>query len=236
MAYIEGFVTPVPTTNKEAYLRHAEEAAAVLKELGVARFVECWGDWVPEGELTDFQGAVQAKPEETVLFSWFEFPSRAVRDEVNQKMMSDSRLSGMMDTMPFDAQRMIYGGFEVVVEEGQRGRPAYVNGMLVAVPTARKAEFISTSRQIARIFREHGALRSVDAWGDDVPDGKLTDYRRAVKASADETVVYSFVEWDSKETHDTAWEKIMADPRMPSDMPFDGKRMIYGGFRPLLDL
>lgn len=236
MTYVEGFVTPVPTANREAYLRYAEEAAAVLKDLGVARFVECWGDWVPEGELTDFQGAVQARADETVLFSWFEFPSRAVRDAVHQKMMSDPRLTGMMDTMPFDARRMIFGGFEVVVEEGEGGRPAYVNGMLVAVPAARKAEFVETSRQIARIFREHGALRSIDAWGDDVPDGKLTDYRRAVKASDDEIVVYSFVEWDSKETHDAAWEKIMADPRMPQEMPFDGKRMIYGGFRPLLDI
>jgi len=83
---------------------------------------------------------------------------------------------------------------------------------------------------------EYGATRTVDAWGDDVPDGKVTDYKGAVQATKDERIVYSWVEWPSKEARDAGWKKAMEDPRMKdAKMPFDGKRMIYGGFKPILD-
>ena len=88
------------------------------------------------------------------------------------------------------------------------------------------------------MFREYGAIRIVESWGDDVPDGKVTDYKGAVKAMGDEQVVYSWIEWPSKEHHDAAWQKIMADERMKPNhatMPFDGQRMIYGSFAPILD-
>ena len=91
-------------------------------------------------------------------------------------------------------------------------------------------------KQKAALLKECGATRVVDAWGDDVPDGKVTDYKGAVKAGADEKIVYSWIEWPSKEVRDKGWEKVMNDPRMqPNQMPFDGKRMIYGGFAPILD-
>ncbi len=88
------------------------------------------------------------------------------------------------------------------------------------------------------MFREYGANRVVEAWGDDVPDGKVTDYRRAVKAQEGENVVFSWIEWPSKEARDEAWQKVMADERMKPDhanMPFDGQRMFWGGFRPIVD-
>jgi uncharacterized protein YbaA (DUF1428 family) len=88
------------------------------------------------------------------------------------------------------------------------------------------------------VFREHGALRVVEAWGDDVPDGKVTDYKRATKAEQGENVVYSFIEWPSKEARVAGWAKVMADERMKPDhdnMPFDGKRMFWGGFSPIVD-
>lgn len=88
MTYVEGFVVAVPTANKEAYRKHAAEAAPLFKEFGVARMVECWGDDVPDGKVNDFKGAVQAKPDETVVFSWFEYPDKATRDAANEKMMS----------------------------------------------------------------------------------------------------------------------------------------------------
>nr|WP_319937566.1 DUF1428 domain-containing protein [Sphingomonas cannabina] len=88
----------------------------------------------------------------------------------------------------------------------------------------------------AVIFREHGATRVVEAWGDDVPDGKVTDYKGAVLAEKGENVVYSWIEWPSKEARNAGWEKVMADERMkpPAEMPFDGKRMIWGGFEPIV--
>jgi uncharacterized protein YbaA (DUF1428 family) len=90
----------------------------------------------------------------------------------------------------------------------------------------------------SRVFKEYGALRVVEAWGDDVPDGKVTDFRRAVAAKDGEVIVFSFIEWPSKGARDEAWPKLMADPRMKPDkatMPFDGQRMIYGGFATMLD-
>ncbi len=114
MAYIEGFVAAVPAANKEVYLRHAREAAVIFKELGATRIVECWGDDVPAGTVTDFRGAVKAKDDEIVVFSWIEYPSRAVRDAANKKMMEDPRMEGM--EMPFDGKRMIYGGFAPILD------------------------------------------------------------------------------------------------------------------------
>ena len=113
----------------------------------------------------------------------------------------------------------------------------YVDGFVAAVPAANKDTCIEHARQAAELFREFGALRLVEAWGDDVPDGTVTDFRRAVQAGDGEVVVFSWVEWPDKQTRDSGWQKMAADPRMQmADMPFDGKRMIYGGFAPILDL
>jgi len=113
MPYIEGFVLAVPTANKEAYRKHAEGAIAYFKELGATRLVECWGDDVPKGALTDFYKATQAKDDETPVFSWVEYPDRATRDAANRKMMDDSSMANM--EMPFDGKRMFWGGFEIIV-------------------------------------------------------------------------------------------------------------------------
>ena len=93
------------------------------------------------------------------------------------------------------------------------------------------------AQKAAGKFKEYGAVRVVEAWGDDVPEGKVTDYQRAVKAEDGEGIVFSYVEWPDKETRDEGWERMMADPDMQPDgeMPFDGKRMFWGGFRPIVD-
>ncbi|HEX8527565.1 DUF1428 domain-containing protein [Allosphingosinicella sp.] len=114
----------------------------------------------------------------------------------------------------------------------------YADGFLVPVPAANKEAYREMAAQAAAVFREYGATRVVEAWGDDVPDGKVTDYRGAVQAQEGENVVFSWIEWPSKQSRDENWQKIMEDPRMqpdPSTMPFDGKRMIYGGFAPIVD-
>ena len=116
MGYVEGFVLAVPAENKEAYRKHAAEAAPMFKEFGATRMVECWGDDVPDGKVTDFRGAVKAEDGEVVLFSWIEYPSKEVRDQAVKKMMADPRMKEMGASMPFDAKRMIFGGFAPIVD------------------------------------------------------------------------------------------------------------------------
>ena len=239
MTYIEGFVAAVPTRNKESYRKHAADALPLFKEFGVARMVENWGDDVPRGKVTDFYGAVQAKEDETVVFSWFEYPDKATRDAASEKMMNDPRMERMGEAMPFDGKRMIYGGFEAFVDERADGATGYVDGYLLLVPEGKKEEYSALARKVAGKIKEFGAVGGVEAWGDDVPEGKVTDYRRAVKAGDGEGIVYSYVEWPDKETRDKGWERMMSDPGMQpgegEEMPFDGQRMFWGGFRPIID-
>jgi uncharacterized protein YbaA (DUF1428 family) len=145
-------------------------------------------------------------------------------------------MQSLGEGMPFDGKRMILGGFEAIVETG-KGPGQYINGFIAPVPVKKKDAYLEMTERQAAIFREYGALRLVQAWGDDVPEGEVTDFRRAVKAEPNETVVFAFIEWPSKQVNDEAWEKIMKDERMqPSgDMPFDGKRLFWGGFDSIVD-
>ncbi|HEV2560404.1 MAG TPA: DUF1428 domain-containing protein [Microvirga sp.] len=121
MSYVDGFVAAVPAANKDLYRQHAADAAPLFQEFGATRFVECWGDDVPDGKLTDFRRAVQAKDDEIVVFSWIEYPSKEVRDAAMQKMMSDPRMQAIGETMPFDGKRMIFGGFAPILDIGPGG-------------------------------------------------------------------------------------------------------------------
>jgi uncharacterized protein YbaA (DUF1428 family) len=114
----------------------------------------------------------------------------------------------------------------------------YIDGFVASVSTAAKDAYVTHCRACAPVFIEAGALRIVDGWGDDVPHGKLTDFHMAVKAEPGETVVFGWIEWPSRADRDAGMAKVMGDPRMAADvnpMPFDGKRMIYGGFAKLND-
>ncbi|MDC0661546.1 DUF1428 domain-containing protein [Marinobacter sp. SS21] len=116
MNYIDGFVAAVPTANKDAYIKHATEAAKVFKEHGALQVVETWGDDVPNGKVTSFPMAVKCQDNETVCFSWIVWPSRDVRNQAMDKVMSDPRMQPDTNPMPFDGKRLIYGGFEVILE------------------------------------------------------------------------------------------------------------------------
>jgi uncharacterized protein YbaA (DUF1428 family) len=238
MTYVEGFVVAVPTANKEAYRKHAADAAPLFREFGASRMVEAWGDDVPDGKVNDFKGAVQAKPDETVVFSWFEYPDKATRDAATQKMMSDPRMEKMGAHMPFDGSRMIFAGFDTIVDQGGGGAMGYLDGYVVPVPEGNKEAYRALAQKMSAVFIDSGATRIVEAWGDDVPVGKVTDYARAAHKKDDENIVYSWVEWPSKEARTKGWEKMMADERMKpdgSDTPFDGTRTIYGGFAPIVE-
>jgi len=117
MTYVDGFVAAVPTVNRETYRKFAERAAAVFREHGALKVVECWGDDVPEGKVTSFPMAVKLQQEETVVFSWITWPSRKVRDAGMKKVMADPRVQPATNPMPFDGKRLIYGGFEMIVDQ-----------------------------------------------------------------------------------------------------------------------
>ena len=118
--YIDGFVIAVPTANKDKFIAHANLGDSVFIDMGATRVIECWGDDVPDGENTDFRKAVKANGDETVVFSWIEWPDKATRDAAMAKMMSedfkDDRMDMEKNPMPFDGKRLIYGGFSPITE------------------------------------------------------------------------------------------------------------------------
>lgn len=117
MSYVDGFVIPVPAGKKDAYQRMAAMTSAIFREHGATRVVECWGDNLPDGKVTDFKIAVKAEPGENVVFSWIEWPSKAARDAGMAKFMADPRMTQNTDEMPFDGKRMFFGSFEVMLDE-----------------------------------------------------------------------------------------------------------------------
>jgi uncharacterized protein YbaA (DUF1428 family) len=117
MTYVDGFVLAVPKANRDAYRKLAEEVAPIFKEHGALAVFDCWGDDVPDGEVTSFPMAVKCEDDETVVFSWIVWPSRETRDAGNKKVMADSRMQHSMSEMPFDGKRMIFGGFTTLLEQ-----------------------------------------------------------------------------------------------------------------------
>jgi uncharacterized protein YbaA (DUF1428 family) len=235
MTYIEGFVVPVPSSNRDAFREHAEQMAGMVQGFGIARQVEAWASDVPHGKATDFYRAVDAQEDETVVFAWFEYPSKAARDAANEKFRADPRMEELPPP-PFDGKRMILGGFEAIVEQGS-ATGSYVDGFVVPVPQGKRDSYRELAEKMGKVFREKGATRVLEAFSDDVSRGQVTDYYRAVNAEEGEGVVFSFIEWPNKATRDQAWKAIMEDEshRPQGDMPFDGKRMFWGGFDVIID-
>ena len=235
MSYIDGFIIAAPSADKQKVIDHAERMDKYFIDYGATRVVEGWSDDVPDGKVTDFRKAVKATDEEDVIFSWIEWPDKATRDSAMKAMESNEAM--MSEPMPFDGKRMIFGGFEPVVDARGGGSLGYVDGFVTPVSPGRRSAYVAMAEEAGGKFVELGALRSCESWADDVPDGKVTDFKRAVKVEGDEDVVFSWVEWPDKATRDAGWAKMMADETMqPDDMPFDGKRMFWGGFEPVVTL
>ncbi len=116
--YVDGFLVPVPKKNIDAYRRMSRKAGKVWRDHGALEYIECVADDVKPGKITSFPQAVELKRGEVVVFSWIVYKSRAQRDQVNKKVMADPRLKSMMDpkAMPFDAMRLVFGGFKTIVE------------------------------------------------------------------------------------------------------------------------
>ena len=232
--YLQGFIVPVPGDKQDAYKDVAEKFWPIAHENGATEHVECWEADVSDGKQTDFRRAVKVTDGEKVVFAWVAWPDKATADASNDKMMSDPRMEEFGDEMPFDGKRMVYGGFEPIVDEG-KPVGGYVDGFVAPVPNAKREEYRAMATKAAKVFMEHGAVRDLEAWGVDTPVGEVTSFPRSVEAEDGESVVFSFVEWPDEATRNEGWKKVMADERMNGmDMPFDGKRMFWGGFKPLV--
>lgn len=114
---------------------------------------------------------------------------------------------------------------------------SYVDGVVIPVPVANKERYTDLAKKMADMFKQHGAIQVVECWSNDVPEGEITSFNLAVKRKDDEAIVFSWIMWPSKDVRDEAWEKIMAagDMHGPDGMPFDGKRLIYGGFDAIVE-
>ncbi len=232
MSYLEGFITPVANAARQRFAEHARVAGAIVREHGARRVVDTWGEDVPAGEHNDIAGAVRLGADETASFGWIEFADRAARDAFAQAIVTDERLAAL-GLPPFDVSRMILGGFEVIVGTGRGAAPGFVDGFVLPVRLARRAEYVALAEAASPVFLDHGAIRHVEAWGDALTAGETVDFRRAARAEEDETVVFSWVEWPDRAARDRASPLVIADERMTkllTPLPFDGKRMIYGGF------
>ena len=235
MTYIDGFIIPVPSAGQAGFIDHAERMDRIFLDHGATAIVEGWADDVPDGTVTDFRKAVQATSDETVAFSWIAWPDKATRDAAFKAMEADEAM--MAEPMPFDGKRMIYGGFAPLLERRfGDARPGYIDGIVLAVPAGKKDAYANMAADAAEKFASYGALFDVEGWGDDVKDGTRTDFRRAVQAQEGEVVVFSFLGWPDKATRDAGWGKMMEAGPPPGEVPFDGKRMFWGGFRPVVQL
>lgn len=237
MVYVAGFVAAVPEADKQPYLDFSVSVVDMFRQFGVQRMLEAWEDDVPDGEQTDFRRAVAAEAGERIVFSLHEYADAAAAAAARDMMSTDPRMEQMGQDMPFDASRMIFGGFAVISDIGGGAGPGYIDGAIIPVPRAARDAYVALARHQGEILLKLGATRVVDTLGDDVPVGERTDFRRAVAALADETVGFSWVEWPDRATRDEAWQTALADPEMfPEHSPVDETRRVYGGFLPILDV
>lgn len=236
MTYYSGSVAAVPAANKQKYLEHLAAAWPLFKSYGAIRMIETWGVDVPRGKVTDFQGAVDAREDEAIVFAWIEWPDKETAGASWQKMQQDPAMKDL-PAMPFDGSRMIFGGFAPVYARGATTGGGYYQGFLLAVPEGNQQAYVTMADEGWQMFEKGGAIGMVENWGTDVPRGQKTDFYRAAKAEAGEVPVFSWTVWPDRATCDAATKAMEAEMADfdASTMPFDGMRMMWGGFEPLFD-
>ncbi|WP_265502463.1 DUF1428 domain-containing protein [Paracoccus beibuensis] len=236
MTYYTGCIAAVPTANKDRYMQHVKDCWSIFNRHGASRMVEAWGADIKKGKVNDFFGAVEATDDETVVFSWLEWHDKAAADAAWQAMQTDTDMAKI--AMPFDGSRMIFGGFEPLVTGGSDKNAGYIQGFVLSVPQGNREAYRTMADQAwEEMFRPKGCLGNYETWGVDVPHGNRTDFYRASKAEAGEVPVFSWTAWPDRATCDAASRAMEAEMEGKDfpDMPFDGRRMIWGGFDVIFD-
>lgn len=235
MTCYTGCIAAVPVANKDKYLEHVKAVWPLFRKRGAIRTVETWGVEIPRGKQNDLYGAVEAAEDEAVVFSWIEWPDLQTANDAWQSMGDDPEIKDVPG-MPFDGSRMIFGNFEPVFAHGTESGAGYYQGFALPVPKANRDPYVAMAESAWNdMFAPHGCIGTVECWGIDVPRGKKTDFYRATLAKEDEVPVFSWTAWPDRATCDAAakaMEASMQEVEMP-DMPFDGARMIWGGFETL---
>ncbi len=237
MTYITGSIAAVPKANRQKYIDHVRAVWDVFQSKGALRMVEAWGVDIQKGKVTDFFGAVDAREDEVIVFSWIEWPDKDTANAVWQTGPDDPAMQSVPE-MPFDGNRMIFGGFAPIFSAGTDRGAGYIQGFALAVPEGNKDAYITMAREAwDAAFAPKGALGITETWGADVPRGEKTDFYRAAKAEPGEVPVFSWNAWPDRETCDAAARAMEAETEGQDfpDMPFDGMRMIWGGFEPIFD-
>ena len=236
MVYVQGMMAPVASEKKAQYQTLSAKAADVFRQNGALSVVESWGDDIPDGKVNDMKSAVKLKDGETPVFTWIVWPSKAARDEGMQKSFANPLFSEGFDP-GMDGARMFFGGFETIIEAGDFSGADYIDGFLVPCLVKNKEAYRKMAADAWPLFERHGAISMFECWQDDLPDGQLTSMALAVQKKPDEAVLFSWVGWPSKEARLKGQASMMADPEMrpPPEMPFDGMRMIFGGFEVIVD-
>lgn len=237
MTYYTGSVAAVPQTRRQHYIAHVAAAWTVFQRHGATRMVETWGVDVEKGKVTDLYRAVDAREDEAITFSWIEWPDKETADAAWASMEADPAMQDLPER-PFDGSRMIYGGFAPVFAAGNDRGAGYLQGFVLVVPETRKDAYIALAEGAwTGAFQPGGCLGTVEAWGIDVPRGQKTDFYRATKAEDAEVPMFSWTAWPDKATCDAAAKAMEAnvDVHDYPEMPFDGMRMMWGGFEPIFD-
>jgi uncharacterized protein YbaA (DUF1428 family) len=237
--YVDGFVLPVPEDGIGKYREIATKAAALWIEHGALEYRETVLEDPTCQDTISFPALAGVKEGETVAFAYIAYKSREDRDQVNAKVMADPRLSCGEDC-PFDYKRMAYGGFRTIVEGRSPTYVAsvdqYVDGFVLPVRTDGIERYREIASKAAEVWLEYGALDYRECVLEDPTSHDMVSYPALASVKDDETVVFAYIVYKSREDRDQVNAKVMADPRMNcDDCPFDPKRIGFGGFRTIVN-
>lgn len=234
MTYVEGFIMPVPRTNRDGFIRFSTMADKLWAAYGADRILECWPDEDSTVRTGDIFTAAQGQDCEAMIFSWIEWRDKNSRNQAMPlllaKMASDPRFDQARHPLPFDNDRVISGCFRTLADHGEPAPAPYVQGFILSVAQNREAHIQAYANASWEGLYEVGALRLLLTWEDECPADRRIDFPRLAKSGPEEKVAFAVIEWPSRAVCEAAAHKFAPH----ADPPFDQRRMMSGGFSPVV--